>query len=124
MVARELRWRRQWRGAPSPADRILVSWHHTLEGLRRTGIDIPPSDTPHEVAGHVGSLLVGAEAGPAGAEADPLEELAEQATAAAYSGQVDAGDPDRCEDLRTQLQHHAVSRLPVRRRLVWRFLPA
>ncbi|HEY8093811.1 MAG TPA: transglutaminaseTgpA domain-containing protein, partial [Acidimicrobiales bacterium] len=124
VVARELRWRRQWRGAPSAADRVLVSWHHTLEGLRRTGVEIPPSDTPHEVADHVGSLLAGAEAGSAGAGADPLEELAEQATAAAYSGQVDDGDPDRCEDLRTQLQHRAVARLPVGRRLVWRFLPA
>jgi transglutaminase-like putative cysteine protease len=124
VIGRELRWRRQWRSAPSASDRILVSWHHTLEGLRRTGVDIPPSDTPHEVAGHVGSLLAGADAGSPGAQADPLEELAAQATAAAYSGEVDAGDPDRCEDLRTQLQHRAVARLPVRRRLVWRFLPA
>ena len=52
-----------------------------------------------------------------------LGELADQATAAAYSGHLDGGDPDRCEDLRDTLQHRAVARLPITRRLVWRFLP-
>ena len=41
-----------------------------------------------------------------------LGELADQATAAAYSGHLDGGDPDRCEDLRDTLQHRAVARLP------------
>jgi len=52
-----------------------------------------------------------------------LGELADQATAAAYSGNLDGGNPSRCEDLRGTLQHRAVARLPITRRLVWRFLP-
>ena len=59
-----------------------------------------------------------------GASSDALGELARQATAAAYSGEPETTDAERCEQLRTGVQHRAVSRLPWRRRLVWRFLPA
>ena len=120
-LARERRWHRRWRTAPSPADRVLVTWDHTIEGLRRAGLDIPPSDTPHEVANHLGTAL-GVD--DAWSPTDALDELATQATAAAYSGQIDAGDPTRCEELRAKLQHHAVTRLPLGRRLLWRFVPA
>ena len=99
---------------------MLVSWQRTVEGLRRTGVEIPASDTPREVAAQVGTLLGGAASEPA----DALEELAEQATTAAYSGDVDTGDPQRCEALRVRLQRAAVSRLPLGRRLVWRLLPS
>ena len=116
---RERHWRRRWRSAPSPADQVLVSWQHTVDGLRRTGLEIAPSETPHEVALRVGPLLA-----PDGrpARRQELGELADQATAAAYSGNLDGGNPSRCEDLRGTLQHRAVARLPITRRLVWRFL--
>jgi hypothetical protein len=124
VALRERQWRRRWRSAPSPADQVLVTWQHTVDGLRRTGLEVSPSETPHEVASRVGPMLEGG-----GASADAttattaLEELADEATAAAYSGRLDGGDPDRCEDLRGRLQHGAVARLPISRRLVWRFLP-
>jgi hypothetical protein len=59
-----------------------------------------------------------------GPSSDALEELARQATAAAYSGEPETTDAEACEKLRTGVQHRAVARLPWRRRLVWRFLPA
>ena len=77
-------------------------------------------ETPHEVALRVGPLL---ERDGSTSTTQGLGELADQATAAAYSGHLDDGDPARCEDLRGTLQHRAVARLPVTRRLVWRFLP-
>jgi hypothetical protein len=120
IVVRERQWRQRWRSAPSPADQVLVSWQHTVDGLRRTGLEIAPSETPHEVALRVGPLL---ERDGSTAPTQELGELADQATAAAYSGHLDGGDPARCEDLRGTLQHRAVSRLPISRRLVWRFLP-
>jgi hypothetical protein len=123
ILVRERDWRRRWRGATTPADQVLVSWQHTVDGLRRTGLEIPASETPHEVASRVGPLLDEG-AGPASTSpTDELDELASQATAAAYSGHLDGGDPARCEDLRGTLQHRAVARLPWTRRLVWRFLP-
>ena len=120
VVLRERQWRRRWRSAPSPADQVLVSWQHTVDGLRRTGLDIAPSETPHEVALRVGPLL---EPDGSTVTTQELGELADQATAAAYSGRLDGGNPARCEDLRGTLQHRAVARLPITRRLVWRFLP-
>jgi Domain of unknown function (DUF4129) len=102
---------------------VLVSWQHTVDGLRRTGLEISPSETPHEVASRVGPMLEGGATVDTTITTTALEELADEATAAAYSGQLDGGDPDRCEDLRSRLQHGAVKRLPFSRRLVWRFLP-
>ena len=121
VALRERQWRRRWRSAPSPADQVLVSWQHTVDGLRRTGLEIAPSETPHEVA----------LARRAAARARRVDRHRRRSsgswptrpTAAAYSGHLDGGNPARCEDLRGTLQHRAVARLPITRRLVWRFLP-
>ena len=54
---RERRWRRRWREAPTAPDRVLVTWQHLVDGLRRTGVPVPSSDTPQELADRVGPML-------------------------------------------------------------------
>jgi transglutaminase-like putative cysteine protease len=124
---RERRWTRRWREAPTAPDRVLVTWQHLVDGLRRAGLAVPASDTPQEVADRLRPVLDGGndDGGPAAAPpSDALDELARQATAAAYSGEPETTDAAQCEKLRSGVQHRAVARLPWRRRLVWRFLPA
>ena len=124
---RERRWQRRWREAPTAPDRVLVTWQHLVDGLRRAGVAVPASDTPQEVAERVGPMLDGeddARTPAADDSSDALGELARQATAAAYSGEPETTDAERCERLRSGVQHRAVARLPWRRRLVWRWLPA
>jgi Transglutaminase-like superfamily/Domain of unknown function (DUF4129) len=125
--ARERSWTRRWREASTGPDRVLVTWQHLVDGLRRTGVAVPASDTPQEVADRVGPMLDGEDGerqSGVGASSDALEELARQATAAAYSGEPETTDAEECEKLRTGVQHRAVARLPWRRRFVWRFMPA
>jgi transglutaminase-like putative cysteine protease len=126
-IVRERSWTRRWRDASTGPDRVLVTWQHLVDGLRRTGVPVPASDTPQEVADRVGPMLDGEDGdrqSGAGVSSDALEELARQATAAAYSGEPETTDADECEKLRTGVQHRAVARLPWRRRLTWRFMPA
>jgi hypothetical protein len=114
-LLRERRWQRRWATAPSPADQVLVTWQRTLDGLERAGLTVSPSDTPRQVAANVAPTL---------SEPDSLEELAESATAAAYSDHPDAADPARCETLRRTVQGAALERLPIPRRVVWRLRPS
>jgi hypothetical protein len=57
-------------------------------------------------------------------DAESLEELAEQATLAAYSDDAVGADPARCEHLRTDVQRAALAQLSAPRRIVWRLRPA
>jgi transglutaminase-like putative cysteine protease len=112
---RERRWHRRWASAPSGPDRVLVTWQRTLDGLERAGLPVSPANTPREVAAQVAPTL---------SEPDSLEELAETATAAAYSDQPESADPARAESLRVTVQGAALRRLPIGRRLLWRLRPA
>jgi transglutaminase-like putative cysteine protease len=112
---RDRAWRRRWSAATSKPDRVLITWQRTLDGLQRAGVDVAPSDTPHEVAAH---------AAPAMNDAQSLEELAEQATLAAYSDDAGGADPARCEHLRIDVQRAALARLSPTRRMVWKLRPA
>jgi transglutaminase-like putative cysteine protease len=113
--ARDRAWRRRWATASSDPDRVLVTWRRTLEGLQRAGVEVAPSDTPREIAAH---------AAPAMNDIQSLEELAEQATLAAYADDAAAADPARCERLRSDVQRAALARLSAPRRVVWRLRPA
>ncbi len=114
-VSRERRWRQRWATAASAPDRVLVTWQRTLDGLERAGLRTSPADTPRQVAANVAPIL---------SEPDSLEELAETATAAAYSDRPELADPARAEALRSTVQHAALKRLPFTRRVVWRLRPS
>ena len=116
-------WIRRWREASTGPDRVLVTWQDLADGLRRTGVAVPASDTPQEVADRVGPMLDGEDGdrpSGAGVSSDALEELARQATAAPTRASRRRPTPTSARSCGPASSTAAVARLPWRRRLTWR----
>ena len=108
------RWARRLGGAPTPAHRVVVTWHHTLDQLRRAGYRYRPQDTPAEVAGRLGTADNLRDIG--------LERMARHVTVAAYAGsQPEAGVVTEVDEI-ARVVGERVSRVGTRRQRLLRRL--
>ncbi len=92
------RWAKRVAAAATPADRVVVTWQHTLDQLRHAGFRYRPQDTPTEVARRLASTETLRDAG--------LDRMARHVTLAAYAGiAIDGEVVDEVEQIRHGVEH-------------------
>ena len=118
------RWKRRLGVAPTPAHRVVLLWHETLDELGHAGFRYRPQDTPTEVARRLASAESMRDAG--------LDRMARHVTVAAYAtSEPDAATVDDVtrihHDVTERAQHLGSRRERLLRRIdprpLWRTLP-